>query len=126
MQSVSVYTDNNGLMQNTFETFWEEAKIKIGGGLDFDVSRGKNIIFKYTRLQHKPYQLKIKVIFITIVLHITAINFFKVHNGKSSRVGGTVRIFLAPQYTDRGSKWDMSEQRNMFIELDKFYYDRKH
>lgn len=34
---------------------------------------------------------------------------------------GTVRIFLAPKYDERGLPWQFREHRLMFIELDKFF-----
>lgn len=32
----------------------------------------------------------------------------------------TVRIFLAPKFDERNLPWALSDQRKMFIEMDKF------
>jgi hypothetical protein len=38
---------------------------------------------------------------------------------------GTVRIFLAPKFDERGQPWQLLDQKNLFIEVDRFVVNRK-
>lgn len=38
---------------------------------------------------------------------------------------GTVRIFLAPKFDERGLPWAYRDHRHMFIEMDKFFVQCK-
>lgn len=43
----------------------------------------------------------------------------KVENNGSQRMG-TIRIFIAPKYDERGIILLYNEQKNLFVELDQF------
>jgi hypothetical protein len=38
---------------------------------------------------------------------------------------GTVRIFLAPKLDERDQPWQFIDQKNLFIELDRFVVTRE-
>lgn len=38
---------------------------------------------------------------------------------------GTVRIFIAPKFDERGSPWLLRDQKHLFVELDKFVVNCK-
>lgn len=58
--------------------------------------------------------------------HYTEINclfnclFQKVRNGGNSQVRATVRIYMAPRLDENGERFPMTQQRKLFIEMDKF------
>lgn len=60
------------------------------------------VFVRFTHLQHQEFNYNITV-----------------NNQGSSRMG-TCRIFLAPKFDERGNPWLFRDQKNMFIELDKF------
>lgn len=39
---------------------------------------------------------------------------------------GTCRIYLAPKFDERGLPWLFRDQKNMFVELDRFTVTRKY
>lgn len=69
-------------------------------GLDF-TPRGP-VFARFTHLQHAPFSYNITV-----------------ENSGQQRQG-TVRIFLAPKFDERGLPFLFRDQKNLFIELDKF------
>lgn len=93
-----------GIPKNEFSTFWQQSDINLSRGLDFS-PRGP-IYVRFTHLQHAPFNIKISV----------------ENNGSSNRKG-TVRIFLAPKLDERRSLFNFREQKNLFIELDRFIVD---
>ena len=50
---------------------------------------------------------------------------FQVENTSSGSRMGTVRIFLAPKLDERYQPWLLIDQKNLFIELDRFVVTRK-
>jgi Hemocyanin, ig-like domain len=50
--------------------------------------------------------------------------WYKVDNQGSQRQG-LVRILLAPKLDERGQNLPIVEQKNLFIEIDKFIVDRE-
>ncbi|XP_027839310.1 phenoloxidase 2-like [Aphis gossypii] len=98
VQSVEVTA--TGLPRNEFATFWQQSDTDLSRGLDF-LPRG-SIFARFTHLQHAPFSYKIVV-----------------ENNGNQRVG-TVRIFLAPKFDERGLPFLFREQRKLFVELDKF------
>ncbi|KAK7595536.1 hypothetical protein V9T40_013361 [Parthenolecanium corni] len=85
---------------NEFATFWQQDDIDLSRGLDFQ-PRG-SVFARLTHLQHAPFTYRIKV----------------ENNGQQR--SGTVRIFLAPKYDERGRNYLFRDQRLLFVELDKF------
>lgn len=86
---------------NQFQTFWEQSDVDLSRGLDFS-PRGP-VYVRFTHLQHKPFTYNIKVV-----------------NGSKKILLGTVRIFIAPMFAEKGAKMAYNEQRLFMIELDRF------
>lgn len=59
------------------------------------------------------------------IICLNLFNFFKVENNGNQRVG-TVRIFIAPRFDERGLPFLFREQRKLFVELDKFSVTREY
>ncbi|XP_067015103.2 phenoloxidase 2 [Anabrus simplex] len=85
---------------NEFTTFWQKSDLDLSRGLDF--APGGPLFVRVTHLQHMPFTYRIQVM----------------NDGKTRM--GTVRIFMAPKYDERGIRFRFEEQRLLFIELDKF------
>ncbi|KAK7871345.1 hypothetical protein R5R35_007603 [Gryllus longicercus] len=85
---------------NQFLTFWQKSDIDISTGIDF--VPGGPILVRVTHLQHEPFTYAIKVM-----------------NSGRPRTG-TVRIFLAPRFDERGTQLSLRDQQRFFIEMDKF------
>ncbi|XP_071447876.1 phenoloxidase 2-like [Hetaerina americana] len=90
-----------GAGKNELNTFWQLNDVDLSRGLDF-TPRGA-VFARLTQLQHTPFTYRIQV-----------------ENNSNSQRMGTVRIYLAPKFDERGQPWLFRDQRNMFIELDKF------
>lgn len=58
---------------------------------------------RFTHLQHTPFEYIIKV-----------------NNDKSTQVRGTMRIFLAPKFNEKGEEFKFAELRLLMIEMDRF------
>nr|ANZ03352.1 phenol oxidase 2 [Rhodnius prolixus] len=93
-----------GQPKNRLSTFWQQSDVDFSRGLDF-APRGP-VYARFTHLQHAPFNYKIQIS----------------NTGKNKT--GTVRIFLAPKVDERGVPWLYRDQRNLFIELDKFVVNR--
>ncbi|KAL1131636.1 hypothetical protein AAG570_011249 [Ranatra chinensis] len=91
---------NDGGRKNVFQTFWQQSDVELSRGMDF-TPRG-SLLARFTHLQHTPFSYKIQVT-----------------NSGAARQG-TVRIFLAPATDERGLPMLFRDQKNMFVELDKF------
>ncbi|KAK7794457.1 hypothetical protein R5R35_003821 [Gryllus longicercus] len=89
-----------GQEPNELHTFWQKSDYNIERGLDF--SSGP-VLVRVTHLQHVPFFYRIQV-----------------HNTGNRARNGMVRIFLAPKIDERRLPFSFSEQREFFIELDKF------
>lgn len=85
----------------TFQTFWQQSDVDFSRGLDF-VPRG-SVFARFTHLQHAPFQYAINV-----------------NNGTNGPTLGTVRIFLAPRFDERGQPFLMRDQRGLMTEMDRF------
>ncbi|KAK7790083.1 hypothetical protein R5R35_013004 [Gryllus longicercus] len=88
---------------NEFNTFWQQSDIDLSRGLDF-APRG-SVFVRITHLQHSPFSYRIQV-----------------QNSGAARTG-TVRIFMAPRFDERGTPLTFREQRLFFIEMDKFQFN---
>nr|CAD7429510.1 unnamed protein product [Timema monikensis] len=69
--------------KNEFLTFWQQDDVDLSRGLDF-TPRG-SVFARFTHLQHTPFNYRIQV----------------ENNSNQQRIG-TVRIFLAPKFDERG------------------------
>lgn len=63
---------------------------------------------RFTHLQHTPFVYTIKV-----------------NNDKNTQVRGTMRIFLAPKFDEKGEEFKFAELRLAMIEMDRFTINRK-
>ncbi|CAG9864099.1 unnamed protein product [Phyllotreta striolata] len=91
----------SGQQQNTFNTFWQQSDVDLSRGMDFQ-PRG-SVFVRFTHLNHQPFSYRITV-----------------NNSTGAPRVGTCRIFMAPKFDERGNPWLFRDQKNMFIELDKF------
>ncbi|KAJ9596293.1 hypothetical protein L9F63_027082, partial [Diploptera punctata] len=92
---------SQGVPRNEFKTFWKKDDVDLSRGIDF-TPRG-NVFARFTHLQHTEFTYRIQV-----------------ENNTNSDKIGTVRIFLAPKFDERGVNMVFRDQRLLFIELDKF------
>ncbi|XP_077289769.1 prophenoloxidase 2 [Arctopsyche grandis] len=99
--TVSNVQVTDGGTPNNFRTFWQQSDIDLSRGMDF-TPRGA-VFARFTHLQHEPFAYNITV-----------------NNASGSDVMGTVRIFMAPKFDERGLPMQFRDQRLMMIELDKF------
>lgn len=90
---------------NELRTFWQQSDIDLSRGMDFQ-PRGP-VLVRFTHLQHLPFTYT-----------------FDVNNSGPQR-RGTCRIFLAPKFDERRNPWLFRDQKNMFIELDRYTVNRK-
>ncbi|KAL0867622.1 hypothetical protein ABMA27_008380 [Loxostege sticticalis] len=86
--------------QNELNTFWMSSDVDLSRGLDFS-NRGP-VYARFTHLNHKPFQYVINV------------------NNTGNARRTTVRIFISPKVDERNQPWILSDQRKMFIEMDRF------
>lgn len=89
-----------GSRKNEFVTFWQKSDVDLSRGLDF-APRGA-VYARVTHIQHAPYIYAVKV------------------NNSGPPRTGTVRIFMAPKLNEEGHPMLFREQKNLFIEMDKF------
>lgn len=104
VQDVQVKT--TGRNPNSLLTYWLQSDVNISKGLDFQ--NGGDVFIRFTHLQHTDFTYEISV-----------------NNNSGSNKEGTCRIFIAPKFDERGNPWLFQNQKNMFIELDKFKVNRK-
>ncbi|XP_050531052.1 phenoloxidase 1-like [Daktulosphaira vitifoliae] len=100
VQVQSVEVNTTGAQRNVFTTFWQQSTLDLSRGIDF-LPRGP-LLARVTHLQHTPFTYKIVV-----------------QNNGNQRMG-TVRLFMAPRYDERGLPILFNEQRKLMVELDKF------
>lgn len=96
----SIEVSVEGQAKNLLATFWQQSDADLSRGLDF-TPRGP-VFARFTHLQHAPFTYTIKV------------------ENSGQQQQGTVRIFLAPKFDERGLPFLFRDQKNLFIELDKF------
>ncbi|XP_067015254.2 phenoloxidase 1 [Anabrus simplex] len=92
-----------GKDENQLFTFWKKSAVNLSNGLDF-IERGA-IYTNFIHLQHQPFTYNIEV------------------SNQGSERKGTVRIFIAPKYDERGETLLYKDQRKFFVELDRFTVD---
>ncbi|CAG9559300.1 unnamed protein product [Danaus chrysippus] len=92
--------NSNGAADNTLNTYWMQSDVDLSRGLDFS-DRGP-VYARFTHLNYRPFRYVIDVD----------------NTGSARRT--TVRIFIAPKFDERGLPWILSDQRKMFIEMDRF------
>lgn len=63
---------------------------------------------RFTHLQHLPFVYTINVL-----------------NDKSTQARGTVRIFMAPKFNEKGEEFKYSEMRLLMMEMDRFTVNRE-
>ncbi|XP_046990320.1 phenoloxidase 2-like isoform X2 [Schistocerca americana] len=98
VSGIELITANS--IKNEFTTFWQKSDVDLSRGLDF--APGGAVYARITHLQHAPYLFAVQV-----------------SNSGPPRTG-TVRIFLAPKFNEQGRPMLFREQKNLFIEMDKF------
>nr|XP_029734409.1 phenoloxidase 2-like [Aedes albopictus] len=86
---------------NVWLTFWQRSQVDLGTGLDFGPEG--NLFATFTHLQHAPFLYQLQVI-----------------NSDNRNRRGTVRIYLAPRFNEKGGRLTFEEQRLHAIELDTF------
>nr|XP_018902181.1 PREDICTED: phenoloxidase 2-like isoform X1 [Bemisia tabaci]XP_018902182.1 PREDICTED: phenoloxidase 2-like isoform X1 [Bemisia tabaci] len=114
IESVTVHTQDESVEENEFLTHWEQSFIDVSNGLNIPLSNGTEkysrsspVLISYRHMQHRPFTY-------TIIVN------------SDREVTGTVRIFLAPAYDpDLGENFHFYNQRNVFVELDKFVVQLK-
>ncbi|CAH0557365.1 unnamed protein product [Brassicogethes aeneus] len=104
VQDVEIQTQNG--KPNQINTFWQQSDVDLSRGMDFQ-PRG-SVFVRFTHLQHRNFTYKINV-----------------NNNGSGNKQGTCRIFIAPKLDERGNPWTYRDQKNMFVELDKFAVNLK-
>nr|WGN96286.1 setae polypeptide [Ochrogaster lunifer] len=100
VQVTSVAVETDGGQTNVLNTFWMMSDVDLSRGLDFS-DRGP-VYARFTHLNHRPFKYVIKV------------------NNTGSARACTVRIFIAPKFDERNLAWNLSDQRKMCIEMDRF------
>ncbi|XP_063833186.1 phenoloxidase subunit 2-like [Ostrinia nubilalis] len=97
---MSASIETQGGNQNELSTFWMSSDVDLSRGLDFS-NRGP-VYARFTHLNHRPFQYVINV------------------NNTGNARRTTVRIFISPKVDERNQPWILSDQRKMFIEMDRF------
>nr|BAM76812.1 prophenoloxidase 2 [Mythimna separata] len=100
VQITSVACETDGYPANTLNTFWMSSDVDLSRGLDFS-DRGP-VYARFTHLNNRPFRYVIKC------------------NNTGSARRTTCRIFIAPKFDERNLVWALTEQRKMFIEMDRF------
>ncbi|XP_049822108.1 phenoloxidase 1-like [Aethina tumida] len=97
----NIQIDTPNFPTNQINTIWQQSDVDLSRGLDF--SPREPVFVRFTHLNHREFTYTITV-----------------NNTSGSNKEGTCRIFLAPKFDERGNPWRFRDQKNMFIELDKF------
>ncbi|KAI5635514.1 hemocyanin, ig-like domain-containing protein [Phthorimaea operculella] len=100
VQGVQIENLEGGGQPNTLNTFWMQSDVDLSRGLDFS-DRGA-VYARFTHLNHRAFRYVINV------------------NNSGQARRATVRIFLAPKFDERNLPWQLTDQRKMFIEMDRF------
>ncbi|CAL8072420.1 unnamed protein product [Orchesella dallaii] len=104
--SVQVQSTTFGSQPNILQTFFMDSNVDLSRGLDFtrtNMNQLGPIWLRFRHLNHDPFNYTIQV-----------------RNSSNAQVRATVRIYLAPRNTEHGEQFEMTHQRKMFFELDKF------
>ncbi|KPJ14807.1 Phenoloxidase subunit 2 [Papilio machaon] len=100
VQVTSAMIESAGGQANTLNTYWMSSDVDLSRGLDFS-DRGP-VFARFTHLNHRPFRYVINV------------------NNTGNARRATCRIFIAPKFDERNLAWVLSDQRKMFIEMDRF------
>ncbi|CAK1590404.1 unnamed protein product [Parnassius mnemosyne] len=100
VQITSATIESDSGMANTLNTYWMMSDVDLSRGLDFS-DRGP-VYARFTHLNHRPFRYTINV------------------NNTGSARRATCRIFIAPKFDERNLAWALSDQRKMFVEMDRF------
>ncbi|XP_047538254.1 phenoloxidase subunit 2-like [Vanessa atalanta] len=100
VQISSVRVESGTGEMNTLNTFWMQSDVDLSRGLDFS-ERGP-VYVRFTHLNHRSFKYVIDV------------------NNTGDARRATVRIFMSPKFDERKLPWKLSDQRKMFIEMDRF------
>nr|ADF43211.1 pro-phenoloxidase 2 [Biston betularia] len=100
VQVTSASIESANGQANQLNTFWMQSDVDLSRGLDFS-DRGP-VYARFTHLNHRPFRYVINV------------------NNTGNARRTTVRIFIAPKFDERNLAWALTEQRKMFIEMDRF------
>lgn len=125
MRVTAVEVSTPAAPANVIETFWQKNVVDLSRGMDFN-PRG-SVLAKFTHLNHKDFQMKISVRNAMLLQYFgfnARFNFIQVENQGQARQA-LVRLFLAPKFDERGQLWSFVDQRNLFVEIDKFIFNRK-
>ncbi|XP_073975570.1 phenoloxidase 2-like [Rhodnius prolixus] len=98
IKSAQIIGEN--LSPNTLATYWQKSDVDLSRGLDF-TPRG-SVYARFTHLQHVPFKYKIEV----------------ENNGPPK--AGTLRIFISPRFDERQLPMLFRDQKNLFVEMDRF------
>ncbi|ODM94868.1 Phenoloxidase 2, partial [Orchesella cincta] len=118
--SVQVQATIFGSQPNRFQTYFMESNVDLSRGLDFtrtNMNQLGPIWLRFRHLNYDPFTYTIQAI--KFRLNKQFLNS-SVRNTTNAAVRATVRIYLAPRNTEHGEQFEMSQQRKMFFELDKF------
>lgn len=95
-----------GASINSINTHWNKSDLDLSRGLDF-TPRG-SVLARLQHLNHEEFSYGLIV-----------------HNANMQEVTGTVRIFVAPKFDEKGRSLSFNEQRMLMIEMDKFTVRRE-
>lgn len=101
--SVEVESQNQ---KNQLTTGWNTRDFEANRGLDFNSDMP--VMVRLTHLDHQPFNYSIKV-----------------RNNDNLPREVTVRIFMAPKQNERGVDMNLSEQRLLWAEMDRFTHNLK-
>lgn len=124
VSSIEVNTDGS-TVPNVFNTFWQQSDIDLSRGMDF-IPRG-NIFARYfnvriiARINVEIYtSFFVSDFRFTHLQHIPFAYTINVSNDKSTQMRGTMRIFMAPKFDEKGEEFKFNEMRLLMMEMDRF------
>ncbi|ODN01429.1 Phenoloxidase subunit 2 [Orchesella cincta] len=91
---------------NQLRTFWTKKKFELAPSVDKSTDQGGDAHICAVHLAHEPFTFKI-----TIERKSCA---------KSKSGKGTIRIFMAPRFDEKGRRLHLKEQRRLMFKLDSF------
>ncbi|EDS44937.1 phenoloxidase subunit A3 [Culex quinquefasciatus] len=101
MLKLETRLEKRGAPNNLWLTFWQRSQVDLGAGLDFGPQG--NVFATFTHLQHAPFVFQLQIV-----------------NADNRPRRGTVRIYLAPKFDERGVPLSFENQRRYIVELDTF------
>ncbi|ODN01444.1 Hemocyanin E chain [Orchesella cincta] len=94
---------------NQLKTFWTERRFQLQPGVDGsvgEIAEEEHANVCATHLAHEPFIYKIVV--------------ERKHCAKTKSGKGTIRIFMAPRYDEKGRRFHLKEQRRLMFQVDAF------